>query len=293
MITQRQRGVLVGVDGTLPSDEACRYGCREAADLGISLVLLHAWTPSSIYHDGTTQDPPTWANEAEVRAAAGLVLERAAALVVECAPGIKHEERLVEDQSSHALVEATRHAQLLVVGGRERRRHDLSWMGSVPLHVVPRAHCPVLVVPTDPRTEGAVVVGIDGSSLSGAVAGFAFEQAARRRSALVAVLAFSPAFGGLAPDSHQESDLREDARRALVRVLAPWREKHPDVVVNQVLSTEHPARAVRTAADDAGLLVLGSHGRGVVWRHALGSVSSALLRVATCPVAVLGPEACL
>ena len=28
----------------------------------------------------------------------------------------------------------------------------------------------------------------------------------------------------------------------------------------------------------------------VVWRYALGSVSSALLRVAACSVAVLGPE---
>jgi nucleotide-binding universal stress UspA family protein len=291
MISQREHGVLVGVDGTLASDEACRYACAEATAQGLPVRLLHAWLPRSVHQDGTTNAPPVWGSEASVEAAARQVLGRAAQLVATIAPTVKHTEHLVRAAGPEALVEASRHAKLMVLGGRERGRHDLSWLGSVPLHVVPRAHCPVVVVPTDPRLEGDIVVGLDGSSLTPSVVGFAFEQAARAGAELRAVMAFSPAFAGFGPDSHQESDRREDTRRVLRYALEGWREKYPEVVVTEVLSTEHPLRALRTASDDARLVVVGSHGRGMIWRYALGSVSSALLRVAACPVVVLGPEA--
>ncbi|MDX6265557.1 MAG: hypothetical protein QOD70_297 [Frankiales bacterium] len=290
MIGDREHGVLVGVDGTLASDEACRYACAEASAQGLPLRLLHAWLPRSVYQHGTTNGPPIWGSEAMVEAAARQVLGRAAELVSGFTPPVAHTEHLVRAAGPDALVEASRRARLLVVGGRERGRHDVSWLGSVPLHVVPRSHCPVIVVPTDPRLDGDVVVGLDNSFLSPFVADFAFEQAARADVGLRAVMAFSPAFAGLGPDSHREADRREDTRRVLHRALAGWREKYPDVAVTEVLSTEHPLRALRIASDDARLLVVGSHGRGVVWRYALGSVSSALLRVAACPVAVLGPE---
>lgn len=290
MIGNREHGVLVGVDGTLASDEACRYASDEAQARGLPVRLLHAWLPRSVYQDGSSNAPPIWGSEAAVERAAGQVLGRAAALVSTYTPAVKHFEQLVRGASADALVEASRHATLLVVGGRERGRHDLSWLGSVPLHVVPRAHCPVIVVPTDPRLDGDVVVGLDGSFLTPCVAAFAFEQAARTGAGLRAVMAFSAAFGGFGTDSHQEADRREGARRVLQHAVVAWREKYPGVQVTEVLSAEHPLRALRTASDDARLLVVGSHGRGMIWRYALGSVSSALLRVAACPVAVLGPD---
>jgi nucleotide-binding universal stress UspA family protein len=193
-----------------------------------------------------------------------------------------------------ALVQASRHSKLLVVGGRERGRHDLSWLGSVPLHVVPRAHCPVVVVPTDPRLTGDIVVGVgvDGSALAGPAVAFAFAEAARTGAHVQAVMTYAPAYAGLAPDGREAADRREDARKLLERTLEPCRTRHPEVVFSEILSTEHPLRALRVATEDAGLVVVGSHGRGVTWRHALGSVSSALLRVATCPVVVIGPDAC-
>ncbi len=290
MIGQTEHGILVGVDGTLASDEACRYACREAMAQDLPLRLLHAWFPRSVYQDGATNASPVWGTEASVEAAARQVLSRAMDLVSSYAPTVKHTHNLARAAAPDALVEASRHAKLLVVGGRERGRHDLSWLGSVPLHVVPRAHCAVVVVPTDPRLEGDVVVGLDSSFLTPYVAAFAFEQAARCAVGLRAVMAFSAAFAGFGPDSHQEADRREDTRRVLHRALQGWREKYPEVVVTEVLSTEHPLRALRMVCDDARLVVVGSHGRGMVWRYALGSVSSALLRVAACPVAVLGPD---
>ena len=59
--------------------------------------------------------------------------------------------------------------------------------------------------------------------------------------------------------------------------------------MTELVSTEHPVRALRSAADGASLLVLGSHGRGALLRYALGSISTTVLRVAPCPVAVVTP----
>ena len=282
--------IVVGVDGTLASDEACRVGCAQADLYGLPLSLVHAWQPTSVYFDGSRDEPPVWGNEAVVRAAGRQVLERAVALTQAMAPDLTYEAHLVERDTCDALEEFSRHAALTVVGGRERDRHDLSWLGSTPLHLVTRTHSPVLVVPTDPRLTGDVVVGIESSPLSETVLGFAFEQAALAGCGVRAVAAVDRAFGRLALDSRQTADLHERKRRTLSDQLGPCRTRYPAVSVDMVVSSDHPFQALHQAADDARLLVVGSHGRGFVQRHALGSVSAALLRVSTCPVAVIGPD---
>ena len=133
MIRQREHGILVGADGTLASDEACRYACAEALAQGLPLRLLHAWLPRSVHQDCAARTSPVWGSEASVEAAARQVLGRPAALVASCPPTVKHTEHLVRTSSPDALVEASRHAKLLVRGGRECGRHDLSRLGSVPL----------------------------------------------------------------------------------------------------------------------------------------------------------------
>jgi nucleotide-binding universal stress UspA family protein len=282
--------IVVGVDGTLASDEACRVGCAQAALYDLPLALVHAWQPTSIYLDGSRDEPPVWGSEAVVRAAARQVLERAVALTQAVSPDLKYEVHLVERDTCEALEEFSRQAVLTVVGGRERARHDLSWLGSTPLHLVTRAHSPVLVVPTDPRLTGDVVVGFESSPLSEAVLGFAFEQATLANCGVRAVAAVDTAFARLRLDSRHSADLHERTRRTLSDELEPFRTQHPTVSVDLAVSSDHPFRALRQAADDARLLVVGSHGRGFLQRHALGSVSAALLRVSTCPIAVIGPD---
>ncbi len=282
--------IVVGVDGTLASDEACRVGCAQAALYDLPLSLVHAWQRTSIYFDGSRDEPPMWGSEAVVRAAARQVLERAVALTQGVSPDLKYEVHLVERDTCEALEEFSRQAALTVVGGRERDRHDLSWLGSTPLHLVSHAHSPVLVVPTDPRLTGDVMVGFDSSPLSQTVLDFAFEQAALAGCGVRVVAAVERAFGRLTLDSRQTADLYERMRRTLNDELEPLRTRHPTVSIDMVVSADHPFRALRQSAEDARLLVLGSHGRGFVQRHALGSVSAALLRVSTCPVAVIGPD---
>jgi nucleotide-binding universal stress UspA family protein len=275
MSSPDQRRIVVGVDGTLASDEACSMACTQAVERCLPLRVLHAWLPGSVYLDGQTKAPPIWGSETAVLAAAQEVLARAAELVATRMPTGGHEEVLLQAATDDALVRASRDAELLVLGGRERGRHHLPMGGSVPLHVVPRALCPVLVVPTDPRTDGDIVVGVDGSGLAEAVVALAFAEAARTGARVRAVMA---------------AEGRPDAGQLLEQVVAKSRAEHPDVQASEFLSDDSPSRALRAAAEDAGLLVLGSHGRGVVRRYALGSVSWDLLRSASCPVLLLGPD---
>jgi hypothetical protein len=92
MLAPHQHGVLVGVDGTLASDAACRYGCAQAAQRHLPITVLHAWLPHSIYLGATTTSAPIWGSEAAVEAAARQVLTRATELVMGWAPALPHQE---------------------------------------------------------------------------------------------------------------------------------------------------------------------------------------------------------
>ena len=56
-----------------------------------------------------------------------------------------------------------------------------------------------------------------------------------------------------------------------------------------IVEEELPAEALKTRAEGARLLVVGSHGRGGFVGMLLGSVSRAALFTAPCPVAVVRP----
>jgi nucleotide-binding universal stress UspA family protein len=141
---------------------------------------------------------------------------------------------------------------------------------------------------TDRRT---VVVGVDDSEEARAALRWAAGQARLRSARLKVVHAFQPhhlagVFGiaKLQPDS----TWRVDARRWLAEVV---REEIGDVGSDLELelnaAQDGPAAAVLAAADRAALIVGGSGGRGATGSALHGSVSSAVLRHARCPVVVV------
>jgi nucleotide-binding universal stress UspA family protein len=217
------------------------------------------------------------------------VLDAAVAIADGFGSGLVHTEHLVEGPAPGALIEMSEGALLVVVGGRDRARHEAGWLGPVPLRLAAKSHCPVVVVPSEPRLTGGVVLGVDGSEIAEDAVGFAFEQASRQGSALTAVYAFAVGASPTGLDTGVFADRRANARRHLGETLSGWCDKYPDVVVDSVVTDEAPLRALRAASTTASLVVVGSHGRGFFLRHVVGSVSSALLRVSDCPVAVIGP----
>ena len=279
--------VVVGVDGSASSEAACAVACAEAASRKLPLTLLHSWESYPVVPHGLWMPVAPLPDLVEVERAARQTLLNARDRVRRAAPDLDVELRLVRGSAADALLTAGRTAALLVVGGVESGRHEIGWLGPVPLHVAGHTACPVIVVPTGAVPDGPVVVGVDDAGLSTSAVAFAFEQADRWQRELIAVHAFTSTWGTYVTDSVRLAELHERARAELSEALVGWGEKHPGVRVTDLVSTEHPVRALRCAASDASLLVLGSHGRGPVARYALGSISATLLRVAPCAVAVV------
>jgi nucleotide-binding universal stress UspA family protein len=134
------------------------------------------------------------------------------------------------------------------------------------------------------------VVGVDGSATSVHAIGFGYDFASRHGAELVAVLAWNETPSALSPGPAWQldwTDVDEACRRELAESLAGWEQRYPDVVVHREVTTAQlPAQALLTAAQEADLLVVGSHGRGAVRSMLLGSVSHAVMHYAPCPVVV-------
>ncbi len=149
---------------------------------------------------------------------------------------------------------------------------------------------------TEPfRQDPPIVVGIDGSKASMAAFAFAYEEALLRGIELRVVYAWQ------VPNRWAEAYNPEwPADRAWFRAEA---DKAANEHVEQFLATkprpewlevfaveQHPAAALMAKTEGAKMLVVGSRGRGGFTGLLLGSVSSACVQHASCPVVVVRPE---
>ena len=132
----------------------------------------------------------------------------------------------------------------------------------------------------------SVTVGLDGSPESLAAADWAAEEARRRRLPLrllavwVADAHDLSAYGDpVAARERFDAMLRETAERVA--------REHPEGEVIGRRQTGMPSVALREAADEGALLVVGSRGLGAVRGVLLGSVSRATVAGASGPVTVV------
>jgi len=146
-----------------------------------------------------------------------------------------------------------------------------------------------------------VVVGVDGSSCSQAAVRWAAQEAAMRRVPLTAVYAVPPvptaisplvSPGGRIPDEILAAQEAE-ARRILSDAVKLAEEATAGADRPEINSEMHLGRAVPTLVDlskTAKMVVVGSRGRSGRHRRLLGSVTTALIHHAHCPVAVTRDE---
>ena len=164
-------------------------------------------------------------------------------------------------------------------------------LGSVGLGVVRHAACPVVVHrPGHPgRVRDGVVVAVDATADSIEVLEFAFRQASLRRLP-IRVLHYAldprPALLG-APIGGGLPELGEWDVLGLAEAMAGLGERYPDVHSSVRTAPGVPEQDVARAASRADLLVVGTHQRGVLGRLVGGSVSTAILEHARCPVAIV------
>jgi nucleotide-binding universal stress UspA family protein len=156
------------------------------------------------------------------------------------------------------------------------------------------AHTPVpavLVRHIEPVARREIAVGVDGPPVGEAALAFAFEEAAMRASRLRAVHVWSDPgtteLGHSTPLVYNPEQVAEEQTHRLNDVLAPWRDKYPDVEVLTEVVHGRPVRILAGVSARADLLVVGTRGRGGFAGLVLGSVSHGLLHHAHCPLAVV------
>ena len=205
-------------------------------------------------------------------------------------------------------------AELLVVGSYRKDLYERITTSAVSVRVAAAATVPVVIVPdfSNERADAAagasgdaplhrhgVVVGLDGGESSDAILAAAIAEAARLGEPVHAVTAWTlppytmPEFSD---DTQFYDALEERARSASAAAILRADRRGPqradgtagaEVEVTSEVLLDSPVSALVTAAKEASLLVIGSHGRHGLSRFLLGSVSHDVIVHAPCPVLVL------
>ncbi len=287
-----RRAVVVGVDRSDAGLAAVQYAADLANRRKIPLRVMHAFEPSQYAVHAVIQGP---LNVEEVlRKSAQRLLDDTLDVLSAVYPSLEVEAVLEEGSETEMLLRESEHADCVVLGSRGVGGFADLVIGSTTLHVVSHAQCPVIAVPMptgDEESRKGVVVGVDGSHVSEAAIRFAFEVAAVTREPLRAVHAWHDStrtgVGLLMPPIIDQADVIREERLLLSESMAGWREKFPEVEVQELVVPGHPISVLTAATEGARLLVVGSHGRGSIRSLLLGSVSHGVLHHATSAVAVV------
>ncbi|MEU4410933.1 universal stress protein [Streptosporangium sp. NPDC023963] len=279
--------IVVGTDGSAPATAAVRWAAEDAARSGAALKIVHVREPwnALVLLSGTGEENDSAEHAHRVLAAAA---QRAR----DHTPDIKITTALATGAVVERLKSESERADVLVIGSRGVGGFAGLVLGSVGLALAGHAAGPVVIVRAPVRTaHGVIVVGFDGSEHSQAALEYAFARAQQHGSRLRAVHAWqmpvlSPYALGYSPAL---KSVFADEAEAARRLLAPCREKYPDVAVKESIVCDHPVRVLSDASRRADLVVVGSRGLGGFGSAVLGSVSHGVLHRAHCPVAVVRP----
>lgn len=286
------RTVVVGIDGSSSAMRAARWAAAEAHRRSASLHLLHCDVKSLVVVPDIPVVPPHDVFLENVRDHAEASLRQAKDDVLAAVPGVVVETEFRMGAPATALIDFSRHAEMIVLGSRGLGGYTGLLIGSVAVAVSGHASCPVAVVRGEHEAVGteAIVVGVDGSSYSAATLAYAFEVAAAREVPLRAVHAWHSLVRDEAwaprPTDGGRALLQADEERLLTETLAGWCEKYPDVVVQQFAPLDKPVRALLSHAERAQLVVVGARGRGGFLGLLLGSTSQHLIQHSPCPVVI-------
>ncbi|SEF88014.1 Nucleotide-binding universal stress protein, UspA family [Thermomonospora echinospora] len=133
--------IVVGVDGSQQSREALRWAARQARLTGARLELITAWDMP------VTFGAPVYEGDYDLSAVAGQTLTETTAEVLGPEPDVPITPTVVRGHPAQVLVEASKGAELLVMGSRGHGGIVGVLLGSTSRYCVQRAKCPVVVLP--------------------------------------------------------------------------------------------------------------------------------------------------
>ncbi|MEU3885083.1 universal stress protein [Streptomyces sp. NPDC029041] len=294
--------IMVGLDGSSESRAAAEWAAREAKLRGLPLRLVHVWEPvPEPMAQAPLLGPETlqhWSERIPRETAEGLQSRH---------PGVDVNAVHLTGLPGDVLVDVARDAELLVLGSRGLSGIGGFMVGSVSQAVIARTEVPVVLVrageqavdehtmdpagiPSAATPFRAVLLGLDTRSLDDTVITFAFEEAARRDTALRVLHAWSPPpynIYGLSDHVSLYDELAREHAAELTEALRPWRYKYPAVEMIEASRAGSAADQLANASRDASLVVVGRRIRRSRLGVHIGPVAHAVLHHAVAPVAVV------
>jgi nucleotide-binding universal stress UspA family protein len=278
-----KRVYLAGYDGSAESHAAVRVAARLADATDAELIAVNVYSGAVPAYWTGIEGVDLGRFAAELRAQAEEAVE---ALDL---PGVGR--KVVEaDSPAHGLQDLAEAAgaSLIAVGTTHRGALGRLAPGSVGMHLLHGAPCPVLVVPAESDDDAPRTVGVayDDRDESRAALHFADELAQRLGARLVVLgarpVAMVPV--GIAPV--YPAEIVNEAERRFQEMLE--RVAAGTVVDAEARTLIGPAaKVLAEASQDVDLLVTGSRGYGAIAGVVLGSVSRHLVDHADCPVLVV------
>lgn len=257
----RMEKLLVATDGSKFSKSAIREAISLAKTCSSKLIAVSVVTTNVEFEDLVPQVVAK--AEREVREHLESIKNKALKEGVDCEIVIHRSEEPFRDIVNDA---AKNKVDMIIIGTHGRTGLKRLMMGSVTAKVIGHAPCKVLVVPKDARlTLDKILIATDGSIFSEMASREAISIAKRTNSGLIA-LSIAKKDENLPVAKESIDMVREVAEREGIKVEALTLKGEPYEVI------------VKTAKQkNAGLIVVGSHGRTGVERLLMGSVTERVI----------------
>ncbi len=277
--------VIVGIDGSTGSNLALDWAVHHETRFGPVTPVVSYHVDALVDGVGTTSMYEQMLD----------VLQRDAAARLDEAtvrhPALAGRGHTIGEHPGPALVKAARDQRLLVVGSRGRSALAETLLGSVASYCVKHASTPVAVIPAGTDVDRAIdhlVVGVDGSRNADAALAWAAAHVADggRISATVCRGPGPYALELMPPQPFPTAQLEAMATEAVERSIGELDAERKVTVDIEVVDGD-PRLALRDAADEAALLVVGARGHRGAAYLLLGSVTTSLVHHPTVPTVVV------
>lgn len=276
--------VVVGIDTSTSSIAALDWAADYAKSTRAPVHLVHGFShdrPDLVFNMGAEPEMLYASGERVLTRGRNRVLLKDVRLAVTTSHP--------DGYPAAALVRASTHARLVVLGSHGDSMLHISSLGETAHQVAAHAKCPVAVIRKDSDTAyGRVTAGVDRSACSGKALEWAFNEAERTGADLHVVHVWQPDDAkdpGLGSADWQS--YMATARSQIEATVAGQQKKHPSVKVLTELVDGNPTRVLVDKSHESDIMVVGARGIGGFEGLTLGRVAVDLLSHASSPVLIM------